>query len=213
MMVFYHPDIITKLFGAFMTHSPDPDNAYKIIEKSGSSEVKYLLNDPNVINQKFGTYVTKALLNVIQNEAGYGSNIGISTKEYYPENMKEHNVSKMILQMCAKGKFIPFILTANKFDLHPIGDNDVLVIVAGIGENPCQNFIIMTINVRGTLNALHITSDFIAANENAVHMIYPIMFNAISNTIVSALPRNCVSIKTYLLAPQLNTDELTVIKT
>lgn len=206
MIVFYHPDIITKMFGVFLTHSSDPNNAYKIIEDLGSVELKRLLDDPNVINRQFGTYVTKALLDVVQKHPNFGSSVGIVYKQYYPETMDDKDASKTIMGMCAQGKFIPFIITLNKIDLHPISDNDILIIVAGIGDNPCQNFMVISINIMGMLNALHITLNT-SDDDSTVHMVYPIMFNAIDNTVISILPKNCTSVKVYLLAPQLNEDE------
>lgn len=198
MDIYYHSDIITKFFGAFLIHSKHPAHAYKVIEQQGATKIDELRKDPSFNEDQFASYATSAIASVMEHNPDFGSMTGLCARPYQPEHMKDINAKSLILSMCAHGRFIPFIIELTEYDVSDNGKDDVLIMTAGIGDYPYKNFIVVTINIQGMLHSMKID-----VKETGIkhHMIYPVIYDAYVNAAIPVLPKEFIAVKPYILEP------------
>jgi hypothetical protein len=69
----------------------------------------------------------------------------INVCPYKPEDLNNEEIKNLLLKSCSEGNFIPFMVNFYRDDVEPEDANNLLIVVAGVGENPDENFIVMTI--------------------------------------------------------------------
>lgn len=196
MNLYYHSDIITKIFGAFKCKLADADNAYKLVESLTAHRLENFKETPD----DPATQVTKTLYAALSTKTTDDGEEHFITEHilcapYTPETLQEEGIKKMLLDMCARGRFIPFMISLTKDDID--SENNIAVAVAGVGEYPELNFMVMTINITGVAKALNLKFD--ENNRDMAQIIYPLSFDVPNNLITAILTPENVHVRTFIM--------------
>lgn len=197
MRLLYHDDVIPKVHAAFMLHTDDLEKAHVIFdtyfdELCSSPTNKEQLRKWNANASEEAVKLAK-MLDEIDDQ--YTEIVNMSIGKYQPENIAEDKVRQKFLALCATGNFVPFVLAITKRDLEDRSHN-VLVIIAGLGEHPDENFVFLGIDYQQMQQEFNIKADDIP--ENQVTMIYPIIYDALNGVLYSNLTDKAISIKSCI---------------
>lgn len=213
MNLYYHSDIISKIVGAFKCELTDAKNAYQLVETLAIHRLENFKETPD----DPATQVTKTLYAALatrENKDGNEEFIAehILCAPYTPETLQDEGIKRTLISMCARGRFIPFMVTVDQHDA--TSKNNIAVVVAGIGENPEVNFMVMTINVPGVVNEMKLQFD--ETNSDMAHVIYPLSFDVANSLITAILTKDLIHVRTFLLkadddtAPKEDANAVTV---
>lgn len=196
MNCYYHSDIISNVFGAFKCNLRDAENAYKLVESMASHRLENFKETPD----DPATQVTKTLYAALSTKKVDDDKEEFITEHilcapYTPETLQEENIKEMLLDMCSRGRFIPFMLSLTKEDLE--SENNIAVIVAGVGEHPELNFMTLTVNVPGIARGLNLKFD--ENNNDMAQIIYPLSFDVANNMITAILTPDVIHVRTFIM--------------
>lgn len=207
MELFYHSDIITKVYGAFKCHCEDPATAHEMIEtlavhriENSKADLKHTPAEQVIMTlyshlMTHGKDVTK---DDLQSLTGHH----ILCAPYQPETLEEESVKNTIMKMCSTGKFVPFMLSITKADA-TIDTDNVAVVVAGIGDDPDMNFAVMTLNIPEVVTGMNLQYGEDTAIDDG-YIIYPALFDLPKNVLATMLPKNAIAIRTFVYRPADN---------
>lgn len=186
--LYNHVDIIPKIYTAFVVETADPVNQWQAIEALAIERIKSLkVNDNNTMSNTPAEQIAAAVAEL------YDTITPVKCFEYQPENLVDEKVRNTIISMCAKGKFIPFMLGFNKAEDKKMKEN-VLVVVAGIGEKPDTSFLLITINLPGMEEEIGLFRD-----RSASHIVYPMLFDVVMKLPVAVFKKDVMSVRTFLM--------------
>lgn len=199
MKLFYHSDIMT-IHTAFTLRVADSKNAHQIVEGLAASRLENPISkfDDSAAEQVALTlYAFFSRSEALQKGDPDIGITNIQVAPYKPEELNVASVRDTICDMCARGRFVPFIISVEESDVTSLesGDN-TLVVAAGIGENPGVNFLVMTINMEGAFQELKITEN---TRPGLVNLMYPIVFDVTGNYVGSILSKEFIAVRTFIL--------------
>jgi hypothetical protein len=92
--------------------------------------------------------------------------------------------------------------------VEPEDANNLLIVVAGVGENPDENFIVMTIWLQKVQDEM----GMVFSNENGeelTQMIYPLVFSVPAKAISSVLDAPAMHARMFVLQESTEKEEAT----
>lgn len=198
MKLFYHSDIMT-INTAFTLRVADSKNAHQIVEGLAASRLENPISAFDDSSSEQVALTLYAFFGKKEAILAEEKDIGITNIQvapYKPEELNVESVRNTICDMCARGRFVPFIISVEESDVTSLesGDN-TLVVVAGIGENPGINFLVMTVNLEGAFQELKITEN---TRPGLVNLMYPIVFDAVGNYVASILSKEFIAVRTFI---------------
>ena len=209
MELFYHSDIITKVYGAFKCKSENPETTHELIEtlavhriENSKADLKHTPAE-QVIMTLYSHMLTHGQ-ELTKEDLQFLSAHHILCAPYQPETLEEENVKNTIMKMCSTGKFVPFMLSITKTDA-TIDQDNVAIVVAGIGDNPDMNFAVMTLNIPEVIKGMNLQYGEDTAIDDG-YIIYPALFDLPKNILATMLPKNAIAIRTFVYSP-VNTEE------
>lgn len=178
MEILYHPDIISKIFTAFTTKMDDTlksetsNSMIEALENIAYHRITHLYTKEN--SDELIDTIPMQVSGTLHQFCNDPHEIDIGT--FQPENIPNNQIRDQVLELCKKGTFVPFLLIITHDDLN-IQDN-YFEIVFGIGEDPDNNFAMMSINIPEYIKDLDLTK------KNSAIVMYPMIFD---------VPRNCMA--------------------
>lgn len=205
MELYYHSDICPKVFGAFKCNVGDPTTAFELTEGLAMFRLEHLkATEDNAATQVTKTLYAAMATNLLQENTEPQTIYPkpdttaehILCAPYQPETLDDQNVKELLLSMCAKGRFIPFILAVDKHDAE--SDKNVAVFVAGIGEHPDVNFMLVTLNIPGIIEKMGIKFKD-DDDSDLAHLIYPLSFDVPNKCVTAVFTSEYVHARTFIM--------------
>lgn len=192
MKLLYHSDIIPKVHAAFMMHTDNVEETHRVFDQymeilTPDEAAKWNTNPREQIVQLVDR------LNAVDDK--FSAMCNLPTIVYQPEQIEDKDLRDTFLKSCAGGYFIPFLLSITRNDIEDDFYN-ILVIVAGVGDYPDENFIFLGASLREVYGEFKITPESIP--ENSQSIIYPIIYDVIKGVIYSDLTENAITIKSCI---------------
>ena len=197
MYVYYHSDIISRVQTAFKTCIRDSKNGWQLVE----SMSVHRLSNLKETDDKPAEQVALTLYGILSDQKKYGEEGENSIEDvpiapFQPEKLENDNIRKMMLDHCAQGRFVPFMLSFDEED--NLSRNNTAVIVAGIGEAPDENFMVMTINIPKLIRSMK--AKFVNENGRKMSLIvYPLMFDVPAKVFASIIDEDCMHVRTFIM--------------
>ena len=200
MKVFYHSDIVPEVYTAFTAKMSDPGNTHMLVESLCAHRLENMKVDELPKDNGPAAQAALTVQGYFMGSRDFpGFDTNVEVFEYLPEKLNDEGTKNMILDLCRHGKFVPFIVGFSKEDLAKDAPN-VMVFIAGIGDNPECNFMVVTINLPSMAEVLGISYD--GTNDDIVHLTYPIVFDAVAKVIGSTLPKDKVAVRTFIMSTE-----------
>jgi len=201
MKVMYHSDIIPEVTSAFIVDHECPESLGNMFESLAAFRLRSTApNVPGDITQTLSPIqqVGATIQGYLEaNPDAYTNLTSIELSPYRPECLGSSDIRNAIIDSCSKGIFIPLIIGFEAADLaRAQAGKSAAYILAGFGETPGRNFLMVTINLGNLVSELHLS---MLPDDHKAQIIYPVVFDVPRKIMGSTISKASLTMRSFIL--------------